>query len=373
MYCPNCGKKMPDEARFCFVCGANLSELNEAPERPDEPVTISKGDIGLDRSQTVFVQVGKVKEGEKVTGHHCAICGVFLMPGDRFFRCRECGRDHLCLHHRHERSYVCEECAAEAPPGMLEKIPSGEAAGQDSAARLDDVDPYGEMILIAAGGFLMGSREDDLDAYDEDVMALRDVYVDGFYVAKYPVTNARYKAFMEAGGYCNMEYWSSEGWKCREDMGYSNPRYWDDYDFNDHSQPVVGVSYYEAEAYCRWAGMRLPTEAEWEKAARGIDGRTYPWGDEWQEGRCNSDAANVGHTTPVDRYSGGASPYGAMDMAGNTWEWTSTWHNAEREDKVIRGGSWGYHQTDVRCATRERLPPWERSNHVGFRCVGSSR
>lgn len=394
MYCPNCGKKMPDEAKFCYLCGASLEELQETAEVPEEPVKIVKGDTGLDRSQTVVVQVGKEKEGEKLAGDHCPICGTYVRLEDSF-RCGQCGRSYLCLRHRHERLYMCEECAAEAGQKLPEetRVPTdvdtfGMATREAPPVGPDEVDAYGEMILVPEGEFIMCRddayeegipdwlREMKAEAVEEDVITPREVvrraFTNGFYLAKYPMTNVRYAAFIEAGGYSNKEYWSVEGWGWREEERVTQPACWDEDDFNQPDQPVVGVSYYEAEAYCHWAGNRLPTEQEWEKAARGTNGREYPWGNEWQEGRCNSQELNVGHTTPVDRFRGGASPYGVMDMVGNIWEWTSSWVDAEHTEKVLRGGSWFGSQHLARCAARARERPGGRNSRIGFRCARSS-
>jgi formylglycine-generating enzyme required for sulfatase activity/tRNA A-37 threonylcarbamoyl transferase component Bud32 len=225
---------------------------------------------------------------------------------------------------------------------------------------LDDIDPYGEMILIPAGEFIMGEGSQQ-----------RTVYVEEFHIAKYPVTNARYAAFMEAGGYENPEYWSGEGWKWQEESNTTQPEYWHVGDLIQPHHPVVGVTCHEAEAYCRWAGLRLPTEQEWEKAARGTDGRAYPWGDEWQEGRCNSQETFNGCTTPVNKYQDGASPYGVMDMVGNVWEWTSGWYDSKRTYRPLRGGSWLSYQEDMLCAFRNGNRPHYRGNVVGFRCAGN--
>jgi len=156
----------------------------------------------------------------------------------------------------------------------------------------------------------------------------------------------------------------------------------------DH--PVNEAAWDEAMAYCGWLSevtgraYSLPSEAEWEKGARGTDGRIYPWGKQWDATRCNADKGNQGDTTPVDAYPQGASPYGVLDMAGNVWEWTrSLWdeypymERARRENlqspddkaRVLRGGAFHRDPRLVRCAYRGRFSPYSRSRHAGFRVV----
>jgi formylglycine-generating enzyme required for sulfatase activity len=123
---------------------------------------------------------------------------------------------------------------------------------------------------------------------------------------------------------------------------------------------VTNIRFEEAQAYCHWARCRLPSDEEWEKAARGTDGRTFPWGNEWQDGRyCNSKEAGMGSLTPVDHYPMGVSPYGVWDMAGNAWEWTA--------NQVLRGGSWYYAAMFVQVIHRNWLRPTLRLGDVGFR------
>jgi formylglycine-generating enzyme required for sulfatase activity len=217
------------------------------------------------------------------------------------------------------------------------------------------------MVYVLAGEFIMGSDEGD-----SDERPVHTVYLDAFYIDKTEVTNAQYWACVEAGA-CDAP-----------SVTY--------YDANYAQHPVVFVSWNAADAYCRWAGKRLPTEAEWEKAARGTDGRTYPWGegidcDHAQYNEC------TGRTVLVGSKPKGASPYGALDMAGNVWEWVANPYDSgyysqsparnppgpdSGEYRVLRGGSWNFNLWDARCASRRWYTPRLRGNYVGFRCARSS-
>jgi formylglycine-generating enzyme required for sulfatase activity len=221
------------------------------------------------------------------------------------------------------------------------------------------------MIYVPPGPFVMGGE------YGFPVQIAR--LEEGFFINRYPVTNAEYRRFVEAGGYGKREYWSDEGWQRKQREKWTEPRYWDHTKWNQPDQPVVGVSWYEAEAYARWAGGRLPTEVEWEKAARGVDGRQYPWGDGFDPSKCNTRESGIGKTTPVGEYSAkGDSPYGAADMAGNVWEWCADWYDENEDAKVLRGGSWSYYRWVARCPYRTGNDPRPRLDLVGFRVSRSS-
>ncbi|MCP4422889.1 MAG: formylglycine-generating enzyme family protein, partial [Chloroflexi bacterium] len=172
----------------------------------------------------------------------------------------------------------------------------------------------------------------------------------------------------------------------------TRPRYWNDARFATPNKPVVGISWYEALAYCNWLSAktgrpyRLPTEAEWERTARHTDGREYPWGNEWQDGIVNSEEAEVGKTTAVGSFPDSTAACGAQDMSGNVWEWCQTRYVSQepyrgddgREDlsggggRVLRGGSWYEDKGPSRCAARNRLDPWGRGIILGFRCCATS-
>lgn len=220
-----------------------------------------------------------------------------------------------------------------------------------------------EMMLIPAGNFQMGSDDD----WREEKPAHR-VYLDAFYMDKYEVTNAQYRKFMDA-------------------TGYEAPKFWEDPKFNAPDHPVVGASWQDAQVYAKWAGKRLPTEAEWEKAARGgLDGKKFPWGDKATHNDANyggvNDKDKWDYTAPVGSFA--PNGYGLYDMAGNTWEWCADFYAdgyysgspgfspagpASGFLRVIRGGAWNSPANSMRVSHRNNLPPSIKYFVVGFRCV----
>jgi iron(II)-dependent oxidoreductase len=181
------------------------------------------------------------------------------------------------------------------------------------------------LVLVPAGPFLMGLPGNDLFAEDHE-KPLREISLAAYWIDIYPVTNARFGKFVMAGGYDDAEWWSRAGWEWKKEAGVHEPLQWREPGWDGPDQPVAGVSWYEAEAYAHWAGRRLPTDAEWEKAARGTDGRRFPWGNEWPTPDLANFNSHVGRTTPVGLYREGASPYGCQDMAGNVNNWVSDWY-----------------------------------------------
>jgi formylglycine-generating enzyme required for sulfatase activity len=239
-----------------------------------------------------------------------------------------------------------------------------------------------EFARIPAGGFYMGSHEDhDKDLYDRETPQHR-VKLNEFFIGKTPVTNGQYNAFLEATGYQAPPDWSEAKYKGEME-----------------THPVVNVSWYDAIAFCEWltehTGKRfsLPSEAEWEKAARGVFAKLYPWGNKWEQSLCNTQVSKIQGTTPVGHYSPeGDSPYGCIDMAGNVWEWTRSLYGDNpiepsygypydpadgREDleapnnilRVVRGGAWCHSPIQARCAYRGRYYPEVKLDRRGFRVV----
>jgi formylglycine-generating enzyme required for sulfatase activity len=201
-----------------------------------------------------------------------------------------------------------------------------------------------------------------------------------FRIGRYPVTNQQCAAFIAAGGYSEegRRWWSKEGWQWRQKENVAEPLLWQGRRWNAPNQPVVGVCFWEAEAFCAWAGGRLPTEEEWEAAARGPKGLTYPWGNDWQDGICNTREAGLGVTSPVGLFPGARQAVlGIEDLAGNVWEWCdSFFYPAVKEvvshARVVRGGSWDFNLDDARAACRSRNSPFSRYGLIGFRVVCSS-
>ncbi len=221
----------------------------------------------------------------------------------------------------------------------------------------------GGMVRIPKGPFLYGDEKKEVNI-DHD-----------YYMDVYLVTNGAYRKFIEVGGHEQTSFWSEEGWEWAMAEKVSEPEFWRDMQFNQSDQPVVGVSCYEAEAYANWAGKRLPTEEEWEKSARGTDGRTYPWGNDFDTTVCNSSKSGIGSTTPVTKFPKGMSPFGCYDMAGNVWEWCASWWDQSENRRVIRGGSWrgNLEPVYVRSADRYSFNTGTRGNYMGFRLVQDIR
>jgi len=236
--------------------------------------------------------------------------------------------------------------------------PVPEATEGPAAPAMTDI-----MVEIPAGPFTMGN-----DAGANDETPAHEVDLPAFEIDQFEVTNADFAQFVEATGHQTDA----------EKAGLS--RAWRDAAEGKDNHPVVYVSWNDAVAYCEWVGKRLPTEAEWEKAARGTDGRIYPWGNDYEASKLNGKDSGLRGTAAVGSFSGGASPYGAEDMAGNVWEWTADWYEAYPDSsfqspyyggkyRVLRGGGWFETAESVRTTTRNATSDTAANDDLGFRCA----
>src|SRR5262245_35329335 len=246
---------------------------------------------------------------------------------------------------------------------LQQRIPHGHKRIQPKLASGQVHDPT--MALVPAGEFTMGSVMGE-----PDEQPVRKVYVDAFYIDKEQLTVGKYGTFLDS-------------------TSHEAPPDWDIMKKSmNQRRPVVNVDWADAAAYCKWAGKRLPTEAEWEKAARGTDGRIYPWGNQLPtdtHASMNKEIwKNHAAVAPVGMYEAGKSPYGIYDMAGNVWEWVSDWYSEDYyrtaplrnptgpstgHYKVVRGASWGSNPKDLRSSNRESRLPSFGSLGTGFRCA----
>jgi formylglycine-generating enzyme required for sulfatase activity len=242
-------------------------------------------------------------------------------------------------------------------------------------------EPLAYFVQVPAGPYPIG---DELQPAERPAQLWHSP---GYAIARFPVTNADFEQFMQAGGYQQPDYWLPEGWTFVQQEGMQTPAFWckrgyqSGPDYPDY--PVVGVSWYEALAYTTWRQCRLPTELEWEAAGRGPEGLRWPWGNSWDAERANTADNQLMNTTPVGLYPAGASPLGCMDLIGNVFEWTLSVYQAYpyqaedgREDlrspapRTLRGCSWNHRGSYfTRLSYRFQAEPETRHSDIGFRCA----
>jgi len=303
------------------------------------------------------------------------------------------------------------------------RLLAGDLLGRLDDPRPDVNCPIPFMVPVSGGALRMGSTPAQVERWNKESgttwynteLPPHEVTLPTFSISKYPVTNAQFRRFWEAKGYEQEEFWTPQGWAWRRgeyepDLSYitdedlrrrvkewldqrkqrDKPFFWDLQPWNLSNRPVVGVTWFEALAYCNWlsqetgAKYRLPTEAEWEYAARGSSSWEWPWGDTFDPARANTSESDLGQTSPVGLFPGGETWCGAQDMAGNVWEWCRSLYKPYpyqaddgREDpqaagtRVLRGGSWHDSPGGARCAARYRPSPAYFHDHVGFRVVFS--
>jgi len=237
------------------------------------------------------------------------------------------------------------------------------------------------MLRIDAGEFVMGSN------YQKDERPRRVIYLDAYYIDRYEVTNADYREFtrwIKAKRDHSRCHPDEPAGKDHVPLTWKNQQY---RQFVGDQQPVVGVDWFDAYGYARWRGKRLPTEAEWERAARGTSGGKFPWGESFANRLANTKETGLKRSATVGSYPGGRSKSGAFDMAGNVWEWCYDWYKLEyyrqahREnpqgpaigkDRVLRGGSWAHPAKMSRSSYRNFGRPIVWSYYIGFRCASSA-
>jgi formylglycine-generating enzyme required for sulfatase activity len=239
-----------------------------------------------------------------------------------------------------------------------------QGTGKSSAKSSSYKIPEG-MVLIPGGEFIMG-----IDGWWPKSGPQHKRTLPDFLMDKYEITNRQFNEFVKTKGYSKPEHWMVNGGNIPK---------------GKEEHPVTYVNWFDAEEYCKWQGKRLPTEPEWEKAARGKKGFVFPWGNEFEKNRANTPQYGAGDTVPVGSFKGGESPYGVDDMAGNVFEWTADWYkaypgnthsdpNEGERYRVVRGGSWydcTYYKCGISAPSFNRIffNPFTRNNNFGFRCV----
>jgi iron(II)-dependent oxidoreductase len=259
------------------------------------------------------------------------------------------------------------------------------AAGDELGALGDERALAVDRVPIPAGPFLYGGQEPE----GSERVPPRRVRLSAFAIDRYPVTVAAFAEMIAGGGYRDRKHWSRAGWAWRTRDRIEAPRFWGEPEWAPYlvaNHPVVGVSAYEAEAFASFRGARLPTQAEWEKASRGTDGRRYPWGNDWMDGASGERNLGPRRTVSIGTYPRGVSPFGVHDTVGCVWQWCADAADEDAEvededpfvdpegydeetDRVTRGGGWNNLRWSLACTAKNGFPPTARFSNLGFRCA----
>jgi len=415
--CPNCGREIDRSLKFCTYCGQNLSQLETgipAALVPSPPPRVKERKKEIGRNQ-LYLFIGLMIIGVFLIAG--GIYYVFSLSSGEFNTPQEVAnlpdsetitpKKTELITPTPKTDNTIGELPTETPtiPAPTEQVLSTdtlvltptetisptptnteEPLNQPIALEINPIDGA-EYVLVPAGEFLMGS-ESGKDPYFWGAEGPEHmVFLDEYWIYRTEVTNGMYQACVEEQKCPKPQYLNSV------DVSdyYGNPEY-DEY-------PVIHVTFTHAQAYCNWAGGKLPTEAQWEKAARGNEGNMFPWGNDLPDADlvnlCDSSCARGSErenhfsdgypgTSPVGSFPNGASPYGALDMAGNVWEWTSdyfqpTYYSVSPDDnplgpnsgttRTIRGGSWTNPTSGIRTTARTSLTPGKILDTLGFRCI----
>jgi len=373
MKCPNCGQEIPESVVFCGYCGQKISQVQkQIPNERDIPTrkkratawlkwVIALGTVVLMVFLAIFVLNIISRTRTKALIADAQNQPIPTSSGEIVVQPTQT----TAISQPTVTLTVAE--TEEVSPEATVLTPTVFVVGTeqvDVPQKGDEIEnsiDSAAMIFIPEGEFLMGAMEDDRQALTNE-KPQRTIFLDSFWIYKHEVTNAQYRRCIANGG-------------CLGNFDQ----------YPEDNYPVVSVNWHEAEAYCNWGGGRLPSEAEWEKAARGESMNYYPWGNTLPNCTLVNYSGCVGGPAPVGNYPNGASPYGVLDMAGNVWEWVIDWFDPDYYSqsgntnnpllsgytglKGLRGGSWGLGNNELRISFRGSFYPADTYNNIGFRCV----
>ncbi len=273
-------------------------------------------------------------------------------------------------------------CLLDIHPGMRDS--KAVKLSQERLCSIFEHKPEQDPKILTEAGEILGWLGDPRDLKEfvkieggqYALEGLGKVTIAPFEICKYPVTNQWYKEFIDSKGYETPKYWNLRGQKWLEQQEEKFPLFWHERKWKCPNSPVVGVSWNEAYAFCNWLTKtrkdgytyHLPTELEWQSVAAGKSGREYPWGEEFDVNKCNTNETGSRRASPVGIFIGGNTQEGISDMSGNVWEWTGSWYE-KGKTRVVRGGSWNYGGDSCRCTSRDLSGPGGRGYGIGFRCA----